>query len=149
MNTSDLLANLDAGELTYEATALIAWEIGAASSQEEVASYMYRGGLFPPQASTKPPNTDDRRPDRKYWDFVKSEIRIFLCTDAKKYRQLWKQINDLQKKSTTAIVGLIAAFLGQLIGAPATLVSGFVAVCLYAALKLGKEAYCSFSGDEA
>ena len=149
MDTSSLLAALDAKELTYEATSLIAWDIGAVSSEEEVANFMYRGGNFPPQASAKPSLPDDRRPDRRCWDYVKSEMRLFLCTDDKKYRALWKQITDVQKKSTTAIVGVIATFLGASVGASATLLAGFVAVCLYAALKVGKEAYCSLSANEA
>ena len=147
MDTASLLATIDPKELTYEATSLIAWEIGAVSSDEEVASFMYRGGSFPPQASAKPPTAEDRRPDQKYWNYVKAEMRLFLCTDNKKYRALWKQIAELQKKSTTAIVGLIAAFLGELVGAPAALLAGFVAVCLYAVLKVGKEAYCNFTAE--
>lgn len=145
MDTASLLAAIDPKELTYEETSLIAWEIGAVSSDEEVASFMYRGGNFPPRASAKPSKAEDRRPDQKYWNYVKAEMRLFLCTDDKKYRALWKQIAGLQKKSTTAIVGLIAAFLGELVGAPAALLAGFVAVCLYAVLKVGKEAYCNFT----
>lgn len=148
MDTSSLLATIDATELTYEATSLIAWDIGAVSSEEEVASFMYRGGKRPPLASANHPRIDDRRPDRKYWDYVKSEMRIFLCTDDKKYRALWRQIAELQKKSTTAIVGIIATFLGASVGAPATLLAGFVAVCLYAALKVGTEAYCRFTAED-
>ncbi len=109
---------------------------------------MYHGGRFQPQASAKPGIPDDKRPDKKYWDYVKSEMHLFLCTDDKKYKALWKQITDLQKKSTTAIVGLIATFLGATVGAPATLLSGFVAVCLYAAIKIGKEAYCNYSAKK-
>lgn len=145
MDTQALLQSLNATDLTIEATALIVWDIGAVSTAEEVANFMYQGGRFPPQASTRPPPSEDRRPDRKYWEFVKAEMHVFLCTDDKKYRALWKQITDLQKKSTTAIVGVVATFLGASVGVPATLLAGFVAVCLYAALKVGKEAYCSYA----
>ncbi len=69
---------------------------------------------------------------------------LFLCKDDKRYRELWKRIAALEKKSTGAIVGIVAAFLGQIIGAPATLLAGFVAVCIYGAAKLGKEAYCRY-----
>jgi hypothetical protein len=145
MDSQALLESLNATDLTVEATALIAWDIGVVSTEDEVANFMYRGGGFPPQASTKPPPSEDRRPDRKYWEFVKAEMHVFLCTDDKKYRALWKQIGDLQKKSTTAIVGVVATFLGASVGAPATLLVGFVSVCFYAALKVGKEAYCGYS----
>ena len=145
MDAQSLLEAVDTTELTYEATALVAWEIGAVSNAEDVAQFMYQGGPFPPQTSAKKvPPVEDRRPEKKYWQFVKQEMHAFLCTDDKRYRELWRQINALQKKSTTALVGVIATFLGASIGAPATLLAGFVAVCLYAAVKLGKEAYCSY-----
>ena len=145
MDTQELLNSLSTVDLTLEATALVAWDIGAVSSTDEVASFMYQGGRLPPQASTRPPPVEDRRPDRKYWEFVKAEMHVFLCTDDKKYKALWKQIADLQKKSTTAIVGIVATFLGASVGAPATLLAGFVAVCLYGVVKIGKEAYCGYS----
>jgi len=147
MDVEALLSSLDLDELTYEASALVAWQVGAAKNENDVAKFMYRHGPWPPQASTQREPPPDRRPDEKYWHFVKKEMRTFLCTDDKRYRDLWKQIDALQKKSTTALVGVIAAFLGSSIGAPATLIAGFVAVCLYAAIKLGKEAYCSYSGQ--
>ena len=147
MDTSALLQSVNPNELTLEATALAAWAIGAVSTADEVASFMYQGGRFAPQASLRSPQSADSRPHRKYWGFVKTEMRIFLCTDGKKYRALWKDISELQKKSTTAIVGVIAAFLGDWAGAPATLLAGFVAVCLYAAIKVGKEAYCEYTSN--
>ncbi|WP_152033899.1 hypothetical protein [Paracidovorax avenae] len=148
MDTQTLLAEIDARELTYEAPPLFAWETGIASTDEEVASLMYRGGRFPPQMSTRRTPPEDTRPEKTYWDHVKNEMRLFLCTDEKKYKALWKQIEAIQKKSTTAIVGVIATFLGSSLGAPATILAGFVAVCLYAALKVGKEAYCGYSSNE-
>ncbi|WP_311221021.1 MULTISPECIES: hypothetical protein [unclassified Acidovorax] len=147
MNTQSLLAALNPTDLTLEATPLVIWEMGAASTEEEVARFMYRGGPLPPQASAGPPRIGDHRPEKKYWDFVKSEMQLFLCADEKKYRALWKQILEMQKNSTTAIVGVIATFLGASIGVSATLLSGFIAVCLFAALKVGKEAYCAFTSQ--
>ena len=145
MNTQSLLAAITLADLTLEATPLVIWEMGAASTDDDIARFMYRGGPFPPQASLKLPPVEDHRPEKKYWDYVKSEMRVFLCTDDKKYRALWKQISELQKKSTTAIVSVIAAFLGASIGASTTLLAGFVAVCLFGVLKVGKEAYCDFT----
>lgn len=148
MNTQSLLAEIDSRELTYEAPPLFVWEMGIASTDEDVANFMYRGGRLPPQMSTRRAPPEDPRPEKKYWDYVKAEMRLFLCTDEKKYKVLWKQINDMEKRSTTAIVGVIAAFLGSSLGATATILAGFVAVCLYAALKVGKEAYCSFTAQQ-
>ena len=145
MDVQSLLQTLDPNELTYEASALTAWDMGAVSNAEDVARFMCRGGPFPPQASAKGRITEDRRPEQKYWYFVKKEMYAFLCTDDKRYKELWRQIDALQKTSTTAIVGVMATFLGASIGAPATLLAGFISVCLYAAIKLGKEAFCSYS----
>lgn len=144
MNPQSLLQSLDPNELIYEASALAAWDMGAVDNAEHVAMYMIHGGPFPPQASTKKIKPSDPRPDEKYWTYVKKEMFAFLCTDDKRYYELWKQIDALQKKSTTAIVGVMATFLGASIGAPATLLAGFISVCLYAAIKLGKEAFCSY-----
>jgi hypothetical protein len=144
MDTKSLLDAVNPDELTVEAPNLIAWKLGIVDNMDDVAQFMYRGGPFSPQASTRPPPAEDKRPEKKYWELVKEEMGVFLCKDDKRYRELWKRITALEQKSTTALVGVIAAFLGQVIGAPATLLAGFVAVCLYAVAKLGKEAYCRY-----
>ena len=145
MDMLSLLTFVEAEELEYEAPSLYMWKLGAVSDAEGVAQFMYLGGPIPPQASaSRRPPPEDPRPEKKYWEFVGTEMRTFLCTDDKRYRALCKQIEELKKKSTTAIVGVIAAYLGASIGVAATLISGFVAVCLYAALKVGKEAYCQY-----
>jgi hypothetical protein len=142
-----LLKELDPTELTSESPVLMVLGIGTISDMEEVAKFMYRGG---PLIVGGPlvPNNNDYRPDPSYWYFVKKEMQILLCTNDKRYRKLWGQINSLRKKSTTIIVGLIATFLGESIGAPATLLSGFIALCFYAAIKVGKEAFCNYIAQE-
>jgi hypothetical protein len=150
VNIQELVESLDLQQLTLEATALMAWEMGVVNDEESVAQFMYYGGPFPPQASARRgPIHEDRRPAKKYWEFVRDEMRIFLCTDDKRYRELWKRINALEKNAKTSLVPVIAAFLGQQIGAPATLLAGFVAVCLYAAAKLGTYAYCCYVTQDA
>jgi hypothetical protein len=94
------------------------------------------------------PTEDDHRPDKKYWDLVKEEMTIFLCTSDKKYKELWRRIDALEKKNTTAIVALVSAYLGETLGAPATVLAGFVAVCLYGAIKIGKEALCRYLHEQ-
>jgi hypothetical protein len=144
MDTKTLLETVNPDELTVEAPNLIAWKRGLVDNMDDVAQFMYRGGPYSPQASAGRRPEEDRRPEKRYWDLVKEEMGVFLCKDDKRYRELWKRIAALEKKSTTALVGVIAAFLGQVVGAPATLLAGFVAVCLYAVAKLGKEAYCRY-----
>ena len=142
MNTQSLLSEIDLGELTASAPPLIAWKLGLVQSEDEVAAFMYYGGPASPRASVGGTPGEDRRPDRSYWEAVKTEMHHFLCTNDKRYREIWKRIDALEGKGTTALVGVIATSLGATIGAPATLIASFVAVCLYGVAKLGKEAYC-------
>jgi hypothetical protein len=144
MDSGSLISAIDPNELLVEAPNLIAWKIGAVSDMDGVAQFMYKGGPYSPQAAAKPRSGEDGRPEKSLWECVKHEMRIFLCTDEARYQPLWKRITDLENRNTSVVVGVIAAFLAQLVGAPATLLAGFVAVCLYGAAKLGKEAYCRY-----
>ena len=148
MNAQSLLQHLDTNELINEASALTAWDIGVVDNAEDVARYMVHGGPFPPQASAKDRKPVDHRPDKKYWMYVKKEMFAFLCTDDKRYYDLWKQIDAHKEKSTTAIVGIIATFLGESIGAQTTLLVGFISVCLCTVIKIGKEAFCSYCAND-
>jgi hypothetical protein len=147
MESTDLLELLNPYELTYEATALMAWEIGAVSDMDAVAQFMCRGGPWPPQASTRPPrhiklSEDDSRPEKRYWELVKEELTIFLCTNDKKYKELWARINALENKGTSSVILVVSGYLGERFGIQASVLAGFVAVFFYGALKVGKEAYC-------
>ena len=148
MQPTDLLAHLNTSDLALEATPLMLWELGAATGMDEVARFMYRGGPLPPQASAKRPKEDllylltDERPERKYWEMVKAELTTFLCTNDKKYRELWSRINALEGKGTSAIVLVVSGYLGERFGLQASLLAGFVAVFFYGVIKVGKEAYC-------
>jgi len=145
MNTQMTLPELDPVELAAAAPPLVAWKLGLVDNEEGVAQFMINGGPVSPQAAAQKFDKEDRRPDKSYWDAVKKEMHLFLCTGDDRYAELWRRINALEKKGTTAVVGVIAAFLGATIGAPATVVAGFVAVCLYGVTKVGKEAYCRYA----
>ncbi len=148
MDSSTLLAELNPEDLILEAPSVIAWKLGIVDNADDVAQFMYQGGPYP-IAAGQPGKFDDRRPDKTYWQAVKSEMNLFLCTDDKRYRELWKRIEELDKKSTSTVVALVSAYLGSIIGAAGTVIAGFVAVCFYAILKLGKEAYCRYNSAEA
>jgi hypothetical protein len=145
VNAQSLIGHLDLVELTAQAPSLTAWKLGLVENEDGVAAFMYHGGPGSPHAYAGGIGGEDRRPDRTYWESVKTEMHLFLCTDDKRYKKLWARIDALENKGTTALVSVIATFLGASIGAPATLVAGFVAVCLYGMAKLGKEAYCSYA----
>jgi len=146
MNTTTLIANLDPLELTAVAPPLVSWKLGLVDNADQVAAFMYRGGPVSPQASVQHGLAEqDARPERSYWDAIKAQMHIFLCTDDVRYQELWRRIDALEHKTTNTLVGVIAAALGASIGVAATLVAGFVAVSLYALAKLGKEAYCAYA----
>ena len=58
MDVPALLKTIDANDLVYEASALIAWELGAVSSAEEVANFMYYGGPFLPTSGVNKTTSD-------------------------------------------------------------------------------------------
>jgi hypothetical protein len=147
MEATSLISAIEPDELLTQAPSLVAWKHGVVGDMEGVAQFMYRGGAYSPLMSASRPPGEDRRPEKSLWECVKKEMGIFLCTDDARYGTLWARIAALDKKDTSALVAVIAAFLGQIVGAPATLLAGFVAVCLYAAAKLGKEAYCRYIGQ--
>lgn len=149
MDAEELINIIDTDDLTYEATSLMAWEMGAVDNIDDVARYMWRGGLAPPQASAKRPrrfplSEEDHRPEKKYWDLVKREMFEFLCERHEKYDSLWKRIGALEKKSSHMLVVVISGYIGEKSGVEASMLAGFVAVCLYGLAKISKEAYCEY-----
>ena len=150
MNAQSLFEMIKANELELEAPALFSWKFNENSNMEEVASFMYKGGRLPPQNSAfgSPPEKDNR-PEKRYWEYVKKEMHTFLCTDNEYYKELWAKIDDLGEKSTKPIVAIISATIGSTIGVTGTIISGFVAVILYATLKIGKKACCEYIAKSA
>ncbi|MFB4202629.1 hypothetical protein ACEZHJ_02370 [Arhodomonas sp. KWT2] len=124
MNAQQLLNFIDTDDLTYEATSLMAWEVGAVDNIDDVARYMWRGGPVPPQASANRPrrfllSEEDHRPEKKYWDLVKREMFEFLCERSEKYEFLWERIGELEKKSSHVLVVVISGYIGEKSGVEA------------------------------
>ena len=144
-----LIKSLDTEDLILEATSLVAWEVDAVDNIDDVARYMWRGGPLPPMASAKPPKRihlaeDDPRPEKKYWELVKKEMFEFLCEESPKYKELWSRVSKVEKQSTRALVAVISGYIGEKAGVEASILAGFVAVVLYGAAKISKEALCSY-----
>lgn len=150
MNIEELIASLNPADLVLNATPLVLWEMGGATDMESTASFMYQGGMWPPQASAKrrPPPRKDERPEKKYWVFVKEELTAFLCTNDKKYKELWARINGIEKQGTSAVVLVVSGYLGEKHGLQASVLAGFVAVVFYGALKIGTQAFCQYAQSE-
>ncbi|MGE0822346.1 MAG: hypothetical protein AB7P18_09525 [Candidatus Binatia bacterium] len=147
MNKEELFQLLDKDELTFQATALMAWEMNAVNNIDDVAAFMYKSGPLPPQASAKRSDLEellkrDNRPPKTYWDSVKVEFHSFLCSEDERYKELWTRLGKLANKGTPVLVTTISAYMGNKLGTEAGIISGFCAVCLYGVLKIGKEALC-------
>ena len=78
----------------------------------------------------------------RYWDRLKGEFRLLLCTKDKKYTTLRKELNAAAKKSQTIIVSTIAAAMASRFGVAAGVLVPFCALCLIVVSRLGKEAFC-------
>ena len=143
----DWIKKIDKSELQYIAPSLFVFS----DDVETAASLLYREGMASPLASSEDKekaierikNELESRPPKKYWEAVKSEIRILICTDDEKYSKLRKQLTLEGEKGTKSIVAIISAFIGSVLGVEATMLTGFCAVSLYAISKIGKEAYCA------
>jgi hypothetical protein len=79
----------------------------------------------------------------EYWDNLKVEFRILVCTKEKKYASLRRKMETAGRKSQTALVSMLAAAMATYIGVAAGVLVPFCALCLIAVLKLGKEAFCN------
>ena len=115
MNAEALLVALNKDQLVYEASPLVAWELGAAKTIDDVAEYMYKGGRYPPQASVKSPPVfgPDRRPPKSYWDYVKREFHVFLCSPGQTYSELWNRLGKIEKPSYDSNRGRDISLHGQ------------------------------------
>jgi hypothetical protein len=80
-----------------------------------------------------------------YWQRLKNEFKIFVCTNDKKYSSLKKSLSTSADKSQTTIVATIAAGMAAQFGVVAGVLVPFVAMCLIVLIRLGKEAFCAAS----
>ena len=121
--------------------------MGASMSIEDAASFMCKGGPLPPQATDK--NKDalgfitDNRPPKKYWEQIKREICLLICTNEKKYEKLRKTLEKTAENNKGKLTFLVAAGLGETLGLKAASITGLCAVALYAVVKVHKETYCA------
>lgn len=84
-------------------------------------------------------------PPKEWWLKVKREFHVFLCTDDNKYADLRKKLKDSGNVTSTTVLSAIAAAISSSLGFELGSIVGLVAVCIYGAIKIGKEAYCANS----
>ena len=80
-----------------------------------------------------------------YWDDLKQEFRLLICTKDRKYSQLRKALAKNADKSQMLLVSTIAAAMGHSLGIAAGILTPFCALCLIAVLSMGREAFCKTS----
>lgn len=80
---------------------------------------------------------------KSYWGLVKKEMHLLICTKDKKYTALRKKLNDAGRQTKTPVVALVSAALASSLGLAAGVISGLVAIALFAALQIGINAYCA------
>lgn len=78
----------------------------------------------------------------EYWQALKKEFRILLCTNDKKYQKLRRNLAKSHDKAQLAIVSTISAAVASSVGVIAGALVPVCAMLLIAVLKLGKEAFC-------
>lgn len=141
------MSALSQDELKYLAPSLFIFE----DDPEEAATYMYREGNHRPMASAgdkeelikQSEKELKSRPPKKYWEQVKKEVLLLICTDDPKYREIRKKLNAQSDKGTGVLVTTVSAAFGSALGVEAGIISGFCALALHSVLKIGIESYCA------
>src|ERR1035437_6671259 len=59
-----------------------------------------------------------------YWEQIKKEIRLLICTKDKKYTELRKHLTETGKHSKAPVVGMISATLASSMGVAVGVISG-------------------------
>jgi hypothetical protein len=77
-----------------------------------------------------------------YWERLKKEFQLFVCTKDKKYASLRKDLGAKARGSQTVIVSTISAAMAHSVGVAAGILIPFCALCLLALARVGKEAFC-------
>jgi len=78
----------------------------------------------------------------RYWQNLKEEFRLLVCTNDSKYASLRRQLRTKGNKSQAVIVSIISAAMAHTVGVAAGILVPFCALCLLAFARVGKEAFC-------
>lgn len=149
----DWIEQIDPMELIVEAPQIQLLDFDDNYTIDDAAALMVKGA---PQffASLKSKEKDklikgyykrsqEELPPKEWWPKVKDEFHIFFCTDDKKYDDLKIKLKESSGVTSTTVLSIIAAAIADSLGFEAGALVGLVAVCLYGAIRIGKEAYCA------
>lgn len=79
----------------------------------------------------------------EFWQEVKEEFAVFLCTDHEKYSDLRSKGEELGEKNTDLLVSAISGIIGSQIGVAAGIVAPLVVWLLVTGSRIGTEALCT------
>ncbi|MDA3917527.1 MAG: hypothetical protein PF690_11215 [Deltaproteobacteria bacterium] len=135
--------------LIAEASCLAMLEIDSESSKDfsldDMAYFLANENSFCASAEIPDKNKiKQTKSDLRYWDLIKKEFISFLCTDDKKYDDLRQKLNTKMNQGKTTAIGIISAVMGEKLGLESTSIIGFSAILLYFAIKIHKEAFCTY-----
>jgi len=143
----DWINSLDINELKFVAPVLFFLD----ENPEDAALFLYREGFPTPMNAVGDKEHFRRiveeelqqRPPKKYWEQVKKEIYILICTKDPKYSKLRNSLRDANEKGTKYVVTVISSAIGSVMGVEAGVISAFCAVLLHSVVKIGVAAYCA------
>ena len=141
--------SIDIDELKYEAPVLFVLD----DDPEKAALFLYREGYSSPMNAVGDKERFRRiaeeelrqRPSKKYWERVKEELHILICTKDPKYEKLRDSLQDANEKGTKYVITMISSAIGSVMGVEAGVISAFCAVLLHSVVKIGVEAYCALA----
>ena len=85
---------------------------------------------------------------RDYWEEVKKEIYLLICTKDRKYAVIRTHFKKKSTTTTTAIIGMISATVAAQLGAVVGIITPLVALLLYGLLKVGVNSWCNLCKQE-
>ena len=83
-----------------------------------------------------------KRP-RNFWQELKKEFYLLLCTKDPKYKKLRSQLDKKSHATTTTIIAMISAAIAAQLGVAIGIITPLVALLLFAILKLGMNSWCN------
>ena len=137
-----ILAGIDTNELVSEAPFLSLLEIGNEPPEKFSMDDMAFMSVQDFYASATPPPKNYINPKKgnlKYWVPIKNEFVILLCTEDKKYDELRENIRSYK----TPVLTTVSAAIGAKLGVESAVIINFCAICIYFAVKIHKEAFCT------
>lgn len=94
------------------------------------------------------PVDEDRFLEKDYWNYFLQELYEFLCTESPRYDRERRQLAKVDKTTSKLVVPAIAVAIGNTLGIAAGILTPFLALVLFAILKLTVNSWCELNAME-